>query len=70
MDLNKLSELYFQSTNFIHKLTTELYEDIHNNDGSPLEDGDLVKSKVDAFVKTVRLEVDLIRRAIQEHNEQ
>ena len=69
MDSNKLSELYFTATNFIHLLTADLYEDLHHNNGSPLEDSDLVKSKVDSFLKTVRGEADLIRVAIQEYNE-
>lgn len=70
MDSNKLSELYFLATEFVHNVTTDLYESIHTNSGEPITDPETIKLKVDAYVKTVRVEVDLIRRAVQEYNEQ
>jgi hypothetical protein len=69
MDSNKLSELYFLATSFVQSITTELYESMHTNSGEPITDQEIIKSKVDAYVKNVRAEVDLIRRAVQEFNE-
>jgi len=69
MQLNELSRMYFIATSFINEVTTELYENLHDKDGTPIEDPDKVKLLVDAYVKRVRIEAELIRSAVKQHNE-
>ena len=55
MEKEKLSELYHTATIKIHRLTSELYEDLHTQSGNPNESVE---------------EIDFIRSSIQEYKEQ
>jgi predicted translin family RNA/ssDNA-binding protein len=69
MTKQRTSELYAFSTLEIHRLTTELYENLHNEDGTPRDDWETVLDLTKTFRKKVGLEVDAIKWTCQEYNE-
>lgn len=50
-------------------MTTELYEALHNEDGTPKDDWESVLDMTKQFRKKVGLEVDAIKWSCQEYNE-
>lgn len=62
----ELSECYFRGTSRAGRVLEELYEDLHDALGNPIDDIDLVSLKVNDAIKKVRLEVDIIKTAVEE----
>ena len=62
----ELSECYFRGTSRAGRVMEELYEDLHDALGNPIDDIDLVSLKVNDAIKKVRLEVDIIKTAVEE----
>lgn len=62
----ELSECYFRGTSRAGRVLEELYEDLHDSLGNPIDDIDLVSLKVNDAIKKVRLEVDIIKTAVEE----
>ena len=69
MKIDELSRMYFIACDFINDATIELYESLHESDGSPKQDHDAVKVLVDNYSKQVKIELELIRAAIKQHSE-
>ena len=61
MKLRKLSEVYSFSTQEIQRLTTELYEELHNDTGNPISSSEDVAELVKDFRMKVNIEVATIR---------
>jgi hypothetical protein len=70
MTQEKLSELYHKSTERIHLLTTDLYEDLHTNSGKPIESIEEIASITNKYSRWFRSELDFVRSVIQEYREQ
>lgn len=70
MTEKKLSELYHFATAEIHKLTTELYEELHTERGAPERDWPLTLEHVRKYKKAVIMELESIKNALKEFNEQ
>jgi hypothetical protein len=70
MTEQKLSELYHYATDEIHKLTAELYEELHTDKGSPEKDWPLTLENVRNYKKAVIMELESIKHALKEFNEQ
>lgn len=66
----KLSRLYAFATGEIHKLTTELYEELHNEKGAPDKDWDRTLEEVRKYKRLVILELEGIKHALKEFHEQ
>ena len=62
----ELSECYFRGTSRAGRVMEELYEDLHDSLRNPIDDIDLVNLKVNDAIKKVRLEVDIIKTAVEE----
>tara|TARA_R110002074_G_scaffold28743_5_gene82815 strand:+ start:578 stop:799 length:222 start_codon:yes stop_codon:yes gene_type:complete len=69
MDLIKLSQLCSYSTQEIHRLTTELYEELHDAQGSPEIGWEKVILELRSYKTKVSLELDSIKTALNEYNE-
>lgn len=69
MTEQKLSELYHYATDEIHKLTAELYEELHTDKGSPEKDWPLTLENVRNYKKAVIMELESIKHALKEFNE-
>jgi predicted translin family RNA/ssDNA-binding protein len=69
MTRQRTSELYAFSTIEIHRLTTELYEALHHEDGTPKDNWEEVLDLTKQFRKKVGLEVDAVKWTCQEYNE-
>ena len=65
----KLSKCYSDATSRMSHLSTELYESIHDENGNPLEDLELVRKEIQSFQRGVREEIDFIKSACREENE-
>jgi hypothetical protein len=48
---------------------TELYEDLHDNKGNPLLDLESITDKINAYKRVVRTELDLIKSAVEQYDE-
>ena len=68
MKLRKLSEVYSFSTQEIQRLTTELYEELHNDTGNPISSAEDVAELVKDFRMKVNIEVATIKDACLEYN--
>ncbi len=68
MKLRKLSELYSFSTQEIQRLTTELYESLHDDAGKPIPSTEEVAELVKDFRMKVNIEVATIKDACLEYN--
>jgi len=65
-----LSETYLGACERMHKATSTLYEDLHNENGEPHKQIDQVLDIVNKYKRWVLIEVDLIREACREHGEE
>jgi predicted HicB family RNase H-like nuclease len=54
----------------MHKATSTLYEELHNENGEPHKQIDQVLDIVNKYKRWVLIEVDLIREACREHGEE
>jgi hypothetical protein len=68
MKLRKLSELYSFSTQEIQRLTTELYESLHDDAGNPISSAEEVSELVKDFRMRVNIEVATVKDACLEYN--
>lgn len=69
MTKQRTSELYAFSTLEIQRLTTELYENLHHEDGTPKDNWEEVLDITKQFRKKVGMEVDAIKWACQEYSD-
>jgi len=67
MTKRKLSELYSYSTQEIHKLTTNLYEELHTTKGEPSEEWEQALDLVRKYKKLVINELEAIKIALKEY---
>jgi len=65
-----LSETYLGACERMHKATSTLYEELHNDNGEPHKQIDQVLDIVNKYKRGVLIEVDLIREACREHGEE
>tara|TARA_R110002096_G_scaffold9582_1_gene37753 strand:- start:445 stop:675 length:231 start_codon:yes stop_codon:yes gene_type:complete len=69
MEISKLSHYYWMACDRMHNIVDDLYEDLHDDYGVPLEN----KSRVDQAMEGVRVailqELDLIKTAIHEYED-
>lgn len=69
MDTASVSKSFFTATSRVSDLMTELYEDLHDHKGSPLLDLESITDKINAYKRVVRTELDLIKSAVEQYNE-
>ena len=69
MDTASVSKSYFTATSRVSALMTELYEDLHDNKGNPLLNLELITDKINAYKRVVRTELDLIKSAVEQYDE-
>ena len=69
MDNAKLSKLYSYSTQEIQKLTTELYESLHDYRGVPRNEWQTVLDDVRKYKKLVIQELEAMKIALKEYIE-
>jgi hypothetical protein len=69
MNTEKLSELYSYSTQEIQKLTTELYENLHESSGAPVSDWKQLLDMAREYKRLVIIELESMKAALKEYNE-
>ena len=67
MNKNKVSETYFIACERIHDAADMLYESLHNNDGNAVTEFNEVLNKIKDFRDWVNIEIDLVREACKEY---
>lgn len=70
MDKETLSRLFAQSTAEMTKVVVEMYESLHDELGDPLADWDLVLEEARECKKLVLEELEAIKAAVKEYNEE
>jgi len=66
MTAQELSQMYFRATARIHDLANELYEELHNPAGFPIEDPEQIAIITNKYSRWIRSELDFIRSVNQE----
>ena len=69
MEKQKLSQLYSYCTQEIQRLTTELYEQLHDGKGNPSTDWEQTLDNVRKYKKLVILELEALKHALKEYIE-
>mgnify|MGYP004456992179 FL=1 len=67
MNKNKVSETYFIACKRIHDAADMLYESLHNDDGNAVTEFNEVLNKIKDFRDWVNIEIDLVREACKEY---
>lgn len=70
MDQSKLSDVFSMSTLMIHDATTELYEELHDNDGNPKESVDDVVEICRSYKARMLNEIQMVVDICMEYNEE
>lgn len=70
MNEKTLSRMYFVAADSIQKLTLELYESVHDDKGNPEKNWDEICRLTKEYKKQVNDEVEAIKLALTEFNEQ
>lgn len=69
MDTASVSKSFFTATSRVQELMTDLYENLHDNDGNPLLDEELITDRINAYKRVVRTELDMVKSAVKQYNE-
>jgi len=69
MDKLQLSKTYSNPCNRLHTAITELYEALHDYEGSAHTDRNYVVDRVSEYRRWVLMEADHIREAVREFDE-
>ena len=67
MNNNKVSETYFTACERIHDAADMLYESLHNGEGNAVTEFNEVLNKIKDFRDWVNIEIDLVREACKEY---
>lgn len=65
----ELSQLYFRAAARIHDLANEMYENLHESNGSPVVSQDEVATITNKYSRWYRSELDFVRSVVQEYTE-
>lgn len=69
MNPEEISSLYSIACIRIHEEVSNLYESMHDSEGSPITDLEVANENIKKLQKQVSYEADLIRQTIKEQNE-
>ena len=69
MNSKELSNMYFVTCDEVHEITTRLYEDLHKENGEPINNWEAVIDIILDYRKGVLAEIEGIRSACEEYNE-
>lgn len=69
MEKSKLSFFYHLACDRVHDAIDDLYESLHNEDGEPILESDIINSSTEAVSNVVREELSIIKTALDEYTE-
>jgi hypothetical protein len=69
MDTASVSKSYYIALSMVHDLTTELYEQVHTEDGEPILNEEFLYNVIQQYKKVVRGELDMIKSAAAQYRE-
>jgi HEAT repeat protein len=70
MEISKLSWYYHHACDRIHEIVDDLYEALHKETGIPKEEMAQVEEALEGVRTAIYQELDLIKSAVGEHEEQ
>jgi predicted RNase H-related nuclease YkuK (DUF458 family) len=70
MEISKLSWYYHHACDRIHEIVDDLYEALHKETGMPKERLSHVEEAMDGVRAAIYQELDLIKTAVSEHEDQ
>jgi HEAT repeat protein len=70
MEISKLSWYYHHACDRIHEIVDDLYEALHKETGIPKEEMAQVEEALEGVRAAIYQELDLIKSAVGEHEEQ
>jgi hypothetical protein len=70
MEISKLSMMYFIACDRMHQIVDDLYEALHEELGEPLGEWEKVEEAMDGVNLAIYQELDLIKTAVHEHEDQ
>lgn len=69
MEKSKLSFFYHLACDRAHVLLDDLYESLHDEDGNPVLEAEVINTSIDAVSNVIREELSIIKSALDEHTE-
>lgn len=69
MNSEKLSQMYSLATERMHQLISDLYEDLHKDNGEPKDTEAQVTLETNKVIRALRSELDLIKTSVIEYYE-
>ena len=69
MEKSKLSFFYHLACDRVHEAIDDLYESLHDEDGNPILESDIINSSTEAVSNVVREELSIIKTALDEYTE-
>ena len=69
MEKSKLSFFYHLACDRVHEAIDDLYESLHDEDGKPILESDIINSSTEAVSNVVREELSIIKTALDEYTE-
>ena len=69
MNYQELSKQYLVCCSEIQRITTMLYEELHNDEGNPLSDWEQVIDRINQYRQGIQAESEAIISICQEYNE-
>ena len=69
MEKSEISFYYHLACDRAHTILDELYECLHDPDGNPILDQEIVDASIEAVSDVIREELNIIKSALDEHIE-
>ena len=69
MEKSKLSFLYHLACDRAHALLDDLYESLHDEDGNPVIEAEIINTSVESVSTVIREELSIIKSALDEYTE-
>lgn len=68
MEKSELSRLYHLACTRVHNEMDSLYEKLHDKDGGPVTEVEVVGQVMYGLITRIGVELDLIKEAVKEYN--
>ena len=69
MEKSKLSFYYHLACDRAHTLLDDLYEALHEDDGEPVIEAEIINASIEAVSNVIREELSIIKSALDEYTE-
>jgi len=69
MDTKSVSKDFFNACVMIHDMVDEFYEELHDSNGNPMMNEELIADLIKTLKNKMRLELDMVKSSVHQHLE-